>query len=163
MKLVGHPFTRSTASKQNQKGFSLVELMVVVAIIGILAALAVPRFQTFQAKARQSEAKVNLAHIYTLQSSYYGDNTTYVSLGTTIGPGACTQDNPLGFKLTDCSKVRYSYTTPAANATTFTAQAINSSITARVNPSCPGVNDTWTINQLKDLQNTVNATTAAGC
>ncbi len=159
MKLIGHPFTRSTI---NQKGFSLVELMVVVAIIGILAALAVPRFQTFQAKARQSEAKVNLAHMYTLQSSYYGDNTTYAALGTTIGPGACTADNPLGFKLTDCSKVRYSYTTTLANATAFTAQAVNSSATARVNPSC-AVNDTWTIDQVKNLQNTVNAITSPGC
>ncbi|MCC7405704.1 MAG: prepilin-type N-terminal cleavage/methylation domain-containing protein, partial [Bdellovibrionales bacterium] len=40
--------------KFNAKGFSLIELMIVVAIIGILAAIAVPSFQRFQAKARQS-------------------------------------------------------------------------------------------------------------
>ena len=40
-------------SLKNDKGFSLVELMIVVAIIGVLSALAVPKFQSFQAKAKQ--------------------------------------------------------------------------------------------------------------
>ena len=67
--------TRNSWSKQS--GFSLVELMVVVAIIGVLASLAVPRFKTFQAKARQAEAKTNLAHLYTLQQSFHADYDTY--------------------------------------------------------------------------------------
>ena len=56
--------------KMNAKGFSLIELMVVVGIIGILAAIAVPSFKNFQAKARQSEAKSLLSGLYTGEKSY---------------------------------------------------------------------------------------------
>ncbi len=62
---------------QNNKGFSLVELMIVVAIIGILSAVAVPQFQKFQRKAKQSEAKSNLAGLYTSQKIFRIEHNTY--------------------------------------------------------------------------------------
>lgn len=66
-------------------GFTLVELMVVVAIIGILAAVAIPNYQKFQAKARQSEAKIALAAIYTAQKSFIVENNTYTACLGSIG------------------------------------------------------------------------------
>ena len=63
--------------KKNTKGSTLIELMIVVAIIGILAAIAIPNFLKFQAKSKQSEAKTNLKAIYTAQTGYYGENNTY--------------------------------------------------------------------------------------
>jgi len=62
---------------RREKGFTLIELMIVVAIIGILAAIAIPNFMKFQAKAKQSEAKTNLAAIHTAQISYFGEAGTF--------------------------------------------------------------------------------------
>lgn len=52
-------------SRQSSRGFTLIELMIVVAIIGILAAIAIPNFLRFQARARQSEANSNLKTLFT--------------------------------------------------------------------------------------------------
>ena len=60
-------------------GFTLIELMIVVAIIGILAAIAIPNFLRFQLKAKSSEGKTNLAAIRTAEESYFAEYGLYVS------------------------------------------------------------------------------------
>lgn len=142
------------------RGFSLVELMVVVAIIGILASLALPRFRIFQAKARQSEAKSTLAQIYTLEQAYYGEFDLYVAL-TARGfqGGGCTGNDPndLGFLLDGCdanaatNKVRYSYAVAITNGGAgFNATATSGAGAAnRVLAGCPA--ETWTMTHQKIL------------
>jgi type IV pilus assembly protein PilA len=59
--------------KKNQTGFSLIELMIVVVIIGILSTIAVPQYQNFQMKAKQSEAKANLGGLYTTEKTFLAE------------------------------------------------------------------------------------------
>ncbi len=68
-----------------KKGFTLIELMIVVAIIGILAAIAIPNFVRFQARSKQSEAKTNLKALFTAQKAYYGEKDAYLTDGSIIG------------------------------------------------------------------------------
>ena len=73
--------------KPSEKGFSLVELMVVVAIIGILAMVAVPNFQKFTARAKQSEAKSNLSAIYSAERAFQAEWQVYNGGFSNIGYG----------------------------------------------------------------------------
>ena len=57
--------------RKSNQGFTLIELMIVVAIIGILAAIAIPNFIRFQLKSKSSEGKVNLAAIRTAEEGRY--------------------------------------------------------------------------------------------
>lgn len=66
---------------RSSKGFSLIELMIVVAIIAILAAIAIPSFLRFQMKSKTSEATANLGAIRTCEESYKAENDTYFDQG----------------------------------------------------------------------------------
>lgn len=73
-----------TVSK-TQKGFTLIELMVVVGIIGILVMIAAPKFEQYQSKAKASEAKLLLAGAFQFEKSYYAEHLTYTSCLAGIG------------------------------------------------------------------------------
>jgi type II secretion system protein G len=68
---------RNTIRKvRSNKGFTLIELMIVVVIIGILAAIAIPKFSQATARAKEKEADGILKQIYTLQTAYKADKGT---------------------------------------------------------------------------------------
>jgi prepilin-type N-terminal cleavage/methylation domain-containing protein len=71
---------------RDSKGFTLIELMIVVVIIAILAALAIPRFMKATSKSKQSEAKLILKQIYTMQRAYRQLYDTYACNGRTMCP-----------------------------------------------------------------------------
>jgi len=77
-------FIADIRGKTNE-GFTLVELMVVVAIIGIVSAVAIPNFKRYQAKAKTSEAKLQLSAIYSAEVSLESDYDSYATCLTYAG------------------------------------------------------------------------------
>jgi type IV pilus assembly protein PilA len=62
---------------RNRKGFTLIELLIVVAIIGILAAIAIPQFSAYRAKANNTAATSDLRNLKTQLEAYYADFQIY--------------------------------------------------------------------------------------
>lgn len=116
---------------RNQKGFTLIELMIVVAIVGILAAVAIPAFQKYQAKSKTSEGRINLAAIATSEVAYQAEFDTYTNCGWSpnavpAGARAAWVDaggfTVIGFEPKDAN-VYYRYRVAGAAAALFTGEA----------------------------------------
>ncbi len=162
---------------KNTKGFTLIELMIVVAIVGILAAIAIPNFLAYQAKSKQSEARVNLGAIFTSQSAFFSEENVYsdnfkaigwqpigtakqvYSYGLGASAGACVAAgsvacslwaNPAALAITTCDAPG---SLEAATATIFNA-------TARGNIDSDTSTDCVHINQAKVFTNLPNDVSA---
>ncbi|MBX3147971.1 MAG: prepilin-type N-terminal cleavage/methylation domain-containing protein [Gemmatimonadales bacterium] len=101
----------------NRKGFTLIELLIVVVIIGILAAIAIPKFAATKDKAKLASVRTDLRNVMTAQEAYFSDHATYGNFGQL--------QNASNFSLSAGN-------TMVVNgvASGYTATATNSSITA---------------------------------
>jgi prepilin-type N-terminal cleavage/methylation domain-containing protein len=72
------------AQRQDKRGFTLIELLIVVVIIGILAAIAVPKFQNTKGKANAASLKSDLRNLSTAEEAYMFDNNLYTSVITNL-------------------------------------------------------------------------------
>ncbi len=101
--------------RKTMLGITLMELMTVVVIIGILAAIAYPSYRQYLAKAKRTEAKSCLLQIATLQERFYLQNNSYTTdltnLGFAVAANAPSESGTYVFNVT------------AANANTFAAAA----------------------------------------
>jgi prepilin-type N-terminal cleavage/methylation domain-containing protein len=75
---------QANAQNTPSAGFTLVELMIVVVIVGILAALAIPKFQTTAYRAKEKEADSILKQIYTLQQAYRAEFGAFASTASDL-------------------------------------------------------------------------------
>ena len=137
---MGHGFCMTLQSiRKRFHGFSLMEVMIVVVIIGILAALAYPNLEKYLKRARQTEAKTNLIAIYTAQKIYFTLHQSYAE-----------DINELDLSLAQGDP--YTFTIQEASTSTFKAQAEGNIDDDAL--------DTWTIDQDKNLLNTIDDVTA---
>ncbi len=134
--------------RRNNRGFTLIELMIVVVIIGILCALAIPRFMKATTKTKQSEARLILKQIYVNQRAYKQQSigNTYYITGATAS--AATPAAFADIWIDIMPNCKYAFTINA-QANTFTA-------TATGNIDDDATDDIWTIDENGTITNVTN-------
>jgi type IV pilus assembly protein PilA len=126
----------------NRKGFTLIELLIVVVIIGILAAIAIPKFANTKEKAVVASMKSDLRNLVTAQEAFFSDNQDYAGGGPYIGDGTVyTQANGLAGKgtLAFTPSANTTVTVTYVDAAGWKATAKNPAVPATSLPNTCGV------------------------
>ena len=139
----------------NRKGFTLIELLIVVVIIGILAAIAIPKFANTKQKAIVASMKSDLRNLVTAQEAFFSDNNDYAGSSTagaqtngTGGAGKVTfvpsTGNVLALTYVDAAGWKATMTNPAVTGSPATcgiytgpaANSPNAAVTQEGSPAC---------------------------
>ena len=169
---------RGKFTNPHSMGFTLIELMIVVGIIGILVSIAAPNFARYQSKARQSEAKIALAAIYGAEKAFYTEYAAYIGALDAIGyaPEGARRFYAVGFSGAQANtvtgytgaSVTVSFATLSSpyscSGTASTLGALLSTDSQTFVAAAVGCirqsssnSDTWNINETKALKNNVVA------
>jgi type IV pilus assembly protein PilE len=124
--------SHSATSNRSAKGFTLIELMITVAVVGILAAIALPSYTSYVARARRADARTQLVQVAQFMQRFYAANDSYVqdrsanAVLTQVPPGL--QVSP-----SDGTKM-YDLTIPTATAAAFEIRMVPTG--AMANDTC---------------------------
>ena len=139
-----------------KKGFSLVELMVAVGIIGSMSAVAVPNYAKFKAKSLQATAQQNLSNIYTLQNLYFTEHDEYgLAADISFNPNESKYDYEVATTSTPDIMITAAN---GRNGTPDTDDQIGFKATAKSDgklAACATDKDHWCVNQDKVLANII--------
>ncbi len=137
--------------KRSEKGFTLVELMIVVVIIGILASIAIPKFSALIGKTKVTEAKTILRSIISMEQSYYMANSVYQTIVTG------NDQSLIGFEQPAVASRRFEYKFDIVGGAPFDASLATATENVDVNGD-GDIDDGLTLSVL-DIQGVVNALT----
>lgn len=90
--------------KKDEKGFTLIELMIVIAIIGILAAIAIPQFSAYRKRAYNASAVADVKNAYTAAQAYFGDNPTGSVTSNALTAYGYTATNGVNLSITTATQ-----------------------------------------------------------
>jgi type IV pilus assembly protein PilA len=116
--------TETHMKTRRASGFTLIELMIVIAIIGVLAAIAIPNFIKFQARSKQSEARANLKSIFTAEKAFFQEKDRFSTLTGEIGFEP-ERNNRYAYFMAPGPTVEARNTATIPQATTFTGIAVD--------------------------------------
>jgi type IV pilus assembly protein PilA len=128
----------------NRKGFTLIELLIVVVIIGILAAIAIPKFANTKEKAYVASMKADLKNLVNVEEAYFADNNTYGSTAQLTGKFSVSKGNVMGAIAGTATGWSATITNPAVTTTGTSTCGIyagdatppNATITGEGAPGC---------------------------
>lgn len=129
-----------TMLNRKVKGFTLIELLIVLAVIGILISLAIPKQAGVASRAKATEAKMQLKHLYSLQKSYFYEFSKYSGSAEEVG----FEQEKL---TTEGGSANYTIEIVSASPSGFVARA-----TAVVDFDQDGTINVWEINEKNELK-----------
>ena len=111
----------------NNKGFTLIELMIVVAIIAVISSVAYPSYTEYVARGRRGDAKASLLRMQLAQEKYRANNTTYATLAQLVALGTASGTSGDGY---------YTLSIAGISATGYTLTATRASTGAQASDKC---------------------------